>query len=95
MNDKYRFLGRFYAKIPSIAIKGISKAELNELENREHYKNDRCKCGELEVNHIKRSVTKEELKYNIQPEDHYKKEFAKFLKDVFDYEKEGQQKLVY
>lgn len=93
LNDKYRFLGKFYARIPSVKISGISKEELEELENRKHYKNDRCRCGELEVNHIKRQVTKEELKYNIQPEDHYKKDFNRFLKDVFDYEREGQQKL--
>ena len=83
LNDKYRFLGKFFAKLPSVTIKGISKEELQELEDHEHYKNDRCGCGDLWILHTMRKATAHELQNIIEPEDHYESGFEEFNKNHF------------
>ncbi|KKL46712.1 hypothetical protein LCGC14_2342750, partial [marine sediment metagenome] len=83
LNDKYRFLGKFFAKLPSVIIKGISEEELEELEDQEHYKNDRCGCGDLWILHTMRKATAHELQNIIEPEDHYESGFEEFNKNHF------------
>ena len=80
LEDKYRFLGKFFAKLPSVNFKGLSKEELQELEEQEHYKNDRCGCGDLYILHTMRKATAYQLAKVIKPEDHYEDGFNEFNK---------------
>lgn len=83
LDDKYAFLGKFFKKIPSVKIRGMTQQELDELEEQEHFKNDYCKCGEAWSDHTRRKASPALMIDVIQPMEHYVEGHKKFLMDQF------------
>ena len=92
-NNKYRFLGEFYKKAFVSTVWGLTEGELKELKEQEHFKSDKCKCGDLWEDHRLKQRTKDEMINMVVPEDHFRIGHKKFLEQYFSSAEETQGKL--
>ncbi len=81
VRDKYRFLGKWYNKVPDVEFAGMTKEEIYELKKVKAVPKDRCGCGELISDHtIRAAKNSYDFDVNVEAEEFYEEEHIKFKK---------------
>ncbi len=81
VKDKYRFLGKWYNKVPDVEFAGMTREEIKELSKVKAAPKERCDCGTLESDHTLRKIhSKSDFDKYVEAEEFYEEEHIKFKK---------------
>ncbi|KKL08645.1 hypothetical protein LCGC14_2573820, partial [marine sediment metagenome] len=81
VKDKYRFLGKWYNKVPEVEFAGMTKEEIKDLAKVKAVPKERCACGTLMSDHVLRKIhSKSDFDKYLVAEEFYEEDHIKFKK---------------
>ena len=81
VKDKYRFLGKWYNKVPEVEFAGMTEEEIKELSKIKAIPKERCDCGTLMSDHVIRKIhSQSDFDKYLVPTKEYEEEHIKFKK---------------